>query len=42
MSLADLTDGSSNTAAASEQLLGLAGSCSQTTPSPPSQTDLPQ
>src|SRR4051795_2196329 len=34
MSLADMTDGSSNTAAASEQLLGLAGPYSQTTPLP--------
>ena len=34
MSLADLTDGSSHTAASSEQLLGLAGPYSQTTPSP--------
>ena len=34
MSLANLTDGSSQTAAASEQLLGLAGPYSQTTPDP--------
>ncbi len=34
MSLANLTDGSSHTAAASEQLLGLAGPYSQTTPEP--------
>ncbi len=34
MSLAHLTDGSSDTAAASEQLLGLAGPYSQTTPEP--------
>jgi prepilin-type N-terminal cleavage/methylation domain-containing protein/prepilin-type processing-associated H-X9-DG protein len=34
MSLANLTDGASNTAAASEQLLGLAGPYSQTTPEP--------
>ena len=34
MSLANLTDGSSNTAAASEQLLGLARPYSQTTPAP--------
>ena len=34
MSLADLTDGSSTTVAASEQRLGLAGPYSQTTPAP--------
>src|SRR3954447_16380521 len=34
MSLADLTDGSSNTASASEQLLGVAGPYSQTTTDP--------
>jgi prepilin-type N-terminal cleavage/methylation domain-containing protein/prepilin-type processing-associated H-X9-DG protein len=34
LSLADLTDGSSTTAAASEQLLGIAGPYSQTTPTP--------
>src|SRR3954470_24548104 len=34
VSLAGLTDGSSNTVAASEQLLGIAGPYSQTTPGP--------
>ena len=34
ISLAGLTDGSSNTVAASEQLLGIAGPYSQTTPGP--------
>ncbi len=34
MSMANLTDGASNTAAASEQLLGIAGPYSQTTPVP--------